>query len=310
MVNFDYKELKDMDYLGRGLFAKVYKKDDDTAYKIYNDFIKTKYHSELKNPALKINMLHYRLLLKRRDKVKGTDLISDLIYIKGDKHGVVIKPYKGPRLFDCNDLTLPQKGELSKVLIGKTRELHRNRIYPCDLRVHNIILEDDDIKIIDLDDEHTHAFLYPSPVCFTFSMRSLCATTVDFLGRVGHYYLEDYNHVLLNRDKNFLSLTYKGIERFIDKRVSTERSIIFIDDDTDLDRFKENDSSYTNDLVYIVDDKTPQEALPGIVRKLKVYNLPLYDFIELDKIPKYKDVENIREAHEYKDGEYRLVYKK
>ena len=33
MVNFDFKELKDMDYLGRGLFSKVYKKDDNTAKK-------------------------------------------------------------------------------------------------------------------------------------------------------------------------------------------------------------------------------------------------------------------------------------
>ena len=43
MVNFDFKELKDMDYLGRGLFSKVYKKDDNTAYKIYEKYIKTEW---------------------------------------------------------------------------------------------------------------------------------------------------------------------------------------------------------------------------------------------------------------------------
>lgn len=310
MVNFDYKETKDMDFLGRGLFAKVYKKDDETAYKVYDDFIKTKYNGSIKNPDLNINMLHYNLLLKRRDKIKGTDLLRDLIYINGKKHGVVIKPYSGPRLFDCNDLTLEKKGELSKVLIDKTKELHRHLIYPCDLKVHNIMLQDGDIKIIDLDDEHTHAFLYPSPICYYFSMKSLCAATVDFLGRVGHYYLEDDIHYLLNRDKDYVSLTYKGIERHIDKRVNTERTIIFIDDDTDLDRLKDNSSSYTCDLVYIVPPKTRQEALPEIIKKLKVYNLPLYDFIELDKIPKYREVENIREAHIYRDNGYSLVYKK
>ena len=309
MVNFDFKELKDMDYLGRGLFSKVYKKDDNTAYKIYEKYIKTEW-GKIKNPDLRINMLHYYLLMSRRKNIKGTDLLSDIVYIDNVKYGVVVKPYNGPTLFECNDLSLQRKGELSKVLVDKVKELHRHLIYPCDVRVHNAILEDGDIKLIDLDDEHTHALLYPSPLFYTLSMKSLCNATVDFLGRVGHYYTEDHIHDLLSRDKNYLSLTYKGIERHIDKRVNTERSFIFISDDTDLSKLKDNDSTYTNDLVYIVKEDTPQEALPGIVRKLQVYNLPLYDFIELDKIPKYKEVENIREAHIYQDNEYKLVYKK
>ena len=306
MISLENEDIDNLERINGGIFGTVYKKDDTTAYKIYHDEVKNISGSPMINPALTTNKLHYKLLLSRRDKIKKSDLIKDLIYINGRFKGVAIQYYNGPTI-SRSTIPFKDKIRIARILIDKSKELNNNLIYPTDYKTNNILIENNDPKLIDLDDPRTHAFIYPSPLFRKCSIRAMGDTIEDMLGQYNHLYLDKETYKYITREKVFYPYTYKRIEDYINSK-EKEKIIIFIDKDTDIDKLKDNTSIYNFNLVYLVEDN--EKDYKRIIDNLKVYNIPLYDIHLKTKIDEYKDMDMIKYEYYFKDKEFKLVYKK
>jgi len=296
MVSISRSDLRSLEYIGSGTFGSIYKKDDNTAYKIYHDKIKTTYYQVIDNPALTTNRLHYYLLLQRRNSIKQSGLLQDKIYLDGYFSGVVIPYYNGKDLSDT-DLNIKDRIKVSRKIIDKMKELNRHLIYPTDLKTNNILLVDGEPELIDLDDIRTHAFIYPSPLFHTLSRNATARTIEDILEK-GHHPLSYTIYSQLERCKHKKLLSYNSILKHLDDK-EEEQIVIYIDKNTDIDRLKDNTSSFNERLVYVLDNDE-QHTENNIIRRLKVYQIPLYDFVEIDKQDKYREIESIKEELEYK----------
>ncbi len=297
MVSLSRSDLRSLEYISSGTFGSIYKKDDNTAYKIYHDKIKTQYYQLVDNPALEDhNRPHYYLLLQRRDSIKQSGLIKDKIYMDGFFGGVAIPYYDGPELSET-DLIIKDRIRVSRRIIDKMKELNRHLIYPTDLKTNNILLVNGEPKLIDLDDVRTHAFIYPSPLFYTFS-KNATARTVRAIIEKGHHALTDNAYDQIERTKHKKATSYNSIEEYLREK-EKEKTIIYIDKNTDIDRLKDNTSSYRESLVYVLDNDEKYTE-DKILERLKVYQIPLYDFVEIDKQNKYREIESINEEFEYK----------
>ncbi len=297
MVSLSRSDLRSLEYISSGTFGSIYKKDDNTAYKIYHDKIKTQYYQLVDNPALEDhNRPHYYLLLQRRDSIKQSGLIKDKIYMDGFFGGVAIPYYDGPELSET-DLIIKDRIRVSRRIIDKMKELNRHLIYPTDLKTNNILLVNGEPKLIDLDDVRTHAFIYPSPLFYTFS-KNATARTVRAIIEKGHHALTDNAYDQIERTKHKKATSYNSIEEYLREK-EKEKTIIYIDKNTDIDTLKDNTSSYRERLVYVLDNDEKYTE-DKILERLKVYQIPLYDFVELDKQNKYREIESIKEEFEYR----------
>lgn len=307
MVKITNDEIQNLKYISCGTFANVYKKDNNTAYKIYKDKIKTIMGTYMDNPALTINRLHYKLLLNRKSKVKGIDLLDDLLYVNGEFKGIVTKYYDGKTLKDL-DIPIEKKIDISRKLIEYNKELTKHLIYHCDYKSNNMMLENDEVKLIDLDDLKTHAFVYPSPLFYFFSIKSLGNEIQELLGQ--HYnYLGIPKEVYINlkREKKSLKCTYSSINKYLERK-EIKKDILFIDKDTDISRLKDNSSTYKTNIVYELSNKEQNKnSYRKIYNNLNIYNIPLYDITTVP-VDRYKYIEMINEAYQVKDNEYKKVY--
>ena len=303
MVTITKEELDKLKKIDHGWYGTIYKKDDNTAYKIYRDEVKNMKKEPIPNPNLTTIRLHYNLLLQRAEQIKQSGLIKDLIYINGRFKGVVIPFYNGIQLKKAK-LSFSRRFVIAKKLITKSQELNNNLIYPTDYKPENIILQNGEPYFIDLDDVRTHAFIYPSPLFRKYSIRSLGYTIQEILSQYEHYYNEKiYRH--LTRQKSFFPYTYHRIERYIQEK-EQPRIMIFINKDTDLNRLKDNSSTYQYDIVYIFEK---DDELKTLLTKLKEYQIPLYDIVPLSKLEQYPDIELIQDSYYY-DEEYKLILKR
>ena len=297
MVSLSRSDLRSLEYISSGTFGSIYKKDDNTAYKIYHDKIKTQYYQLVDNPALEDhNRPHYYLLLQRRDSIKQSGLIKDKIYMDGFFGGVAIPYYDGPELSET-DLIIKDRIRVSRRIIDKMKELNRHLIYPTDLKTNNILLVNGEPELIDLDDVRTHAFIYPSPLFYTFS-KNATARTVRAIIEKGHHPLTDNAYDQIERTKHKKATSYNSIEEYLREK-EKEKTIIYIDKNTDIDTLKDNTSSYRERLVYVLDNDEKYTE-DKILERLKVYQIPLYDFVEIDKQNKYREIESIKEEFEYR----------
>ena len=161
MVNITSEELNSLEKIGSGAFGTVYFKDYK-AYKIYHEMIKTDNYIIEKNPSLKFREIKVKRLLQRSKKLKHTDLIEDIIYIDGSFGGIVMPYYDGETLLNTKNKPLKEKIDISKELVRNAKELTKNRIYSLDCSLKNIMLVNNEVKIIDLDDYNTEVTILPS----------------------------------------------------------------------------------------------------------------------------------------------------
>ena len=306
MIYLSSEQIESLHYLGKGTFGKVYKIDDHTAYKIYHDKIMTSIKELTYNPALTACKRHFTLLMQRRDKVKESGLIKDLIYVDNKFKGVVIPYYDGEELAEAK-LSYKDKIKVSRELVQKLRELHRNLVYPTDIKSNNIILVRDHIELIDLDDVRTHALIYPSPLFSSISRKALAITIYKLMERE-HYPVKHEVFKRLSKIKPQQPYTYENIEGYIDAK-EKDRTVIFIDRNTDIERLKDNTSTYRESLVYVL-DKDEQYHEERIINRLRIYQIPLYDFTIQEQRDRYIDIEPVREAYTYQGNEMRLIYRR
>ena len=79
-MEFNSSSEFNQDFLGKGLYGKVYHYGDK-AIKQYHIVL---YKYDLKNPCLKLNKKKFKLMKARASKIKNTPLIEDLLYINGE----------------------------------------------------------------------------------------------------------------------------------------------------------------------------------------------------------------------------------
>ena len=310
MINLNESDIKKLKYINQGTFGMLYQKDDNTAYKIYKDEIKTKYNSYIKNPCLRIPKSHYDLIKEKSKNIKGTEFFKDLIYIDGRFKGVVIPFYQGETLSKYSNIPMNKRIELVTLLINKSKELTKNNIIYTDYKINNIIVQDNDIKLIDLDDLKTHPVIVKDPVLYSYSIYKLNETVQDRFGQEQHLNLNEDVWKRINRQRGFYTIRKSKLDKYI-KNKQTPRDILFIDKDTDISRLKDNTSTYNTNVVYILskEEKNKEKELQ-IIDNLKVYKIPLYDFVTIKEFNYYNNIELINEAYQIKDNEYKLVYKK
>ena len=95
MIKVNSVDLDNLTKLGTGKFATVYKKDEDTAYKIYHLMVAEDNDTkETMNPMLFKSPLHFKSLINRNKKLKHTDTINDIIYVDGLFRGVCLNCFK------------------------------------------------------------------------------------------------------------------------------------------------------------------------------------------------------------------------
>ena len=300
-----------------GTFGTFYKVDDNTAYKIYLDKIKTQKRIIVDNPNLSVIGPHYKLLKRRAKNIKYTDLLHDLVYLNGSFKGVKIVPYNGLRFIDKKDDDIDYKIELSKEYIRNVKELMKNWIYPADLQASNVMVSNGEVKIIDLDDVRTHAFIYPSLLFRLFTIRSLSYSIKEFFKEYNRCPISRKALKLLGRRKPNFPISFKTIDKYLQDRSETH-SYIFIDKNTVIENII--DLILLKDLrvVYvaqnweevnsgIIGNKKFDNALP-IIEFFKEKGIQLYDIVLAEDIDKYPTFEKIDEAFREENKSLRKIF--
>ncbi len=311
MINISKSSIDDLEYLGSGVFGSVYKKDNETAYKIYHDEIVERNSGRyLDNPILTVPKVHFDTLINRGKKLSYSGCIRDLISVDNKFKGVVIPYYEGDKLSNLMRTPMEKRIEYAKRMVKSSKELNDNWIYPTDYKLNNVIVSNDKAYLIDLDDVRTHAFLVPSALFRAFSTSAMAETVQTLLGQCDYLGVTQEVRKEIGRDKWIDFPTYRKIQNYINRK-EKEKKIIFIDDSTDIVKLIENVKLDDKDIVYVIESDTiPKEKYKSKVDKLKVFNVPLYDFVLRNKIDDYKYVELIGEAFSYSDNTLKRVYKK
>ena len=310
MIKINSDDLDNYECIGSGRFGKVYKIDDNTAYKIYYDKVIDGYSGkEIENPTLVLTSIHYRLLLNKSKKLEHSGGIKDLIYVDGSFKGVSIPYYEGPKLAEITDKPLKIKIDISKQLVRNSKELTDNHIYCADYRIINIICSNDKPQIIDLDDTRTHAFIMPCHLLEAFCVNSMGEIIQFFLGMTKHHGIPFSVRNDVKREKAFNCISYNRILRYISS-LEKEKNIIFINDETNLDILKELIANNPFEIVYIINGEKRKKDYKGIVNNLKVNNIKLYDFVSQNKMDEYSKIEMVNESYLLDQKELKKVPQK
>ena len=220
MININSEFFKQFEYIDDGTFGTV-KSNNEVAFKLYHDLIKTTNGFLVKNPCLKKS---YRLKLyrlkKRRKKITKTDLIFDTFSINKIFSGVISTFYHGVTLDKAGSLTtFSEKIMICKTLIDNASELNKYRIYPLDYKLNNILYTDDKkVKIIDLDDVFTKITNFYNPFYKKLSLLALKRTIVAFLDEQFENYVPNELLDETNKYRYEGKISYKKINQYLDNR--------------------------------------------------------------------------------------------
>lgn len=296
--------------IGSGKFGKVYKINNNTAYKIYYKMVADDYSGkELINPVFGGTNFHYKLLLSKSKNLIHSGGIKDLISINGSFGGVSIPYYEGSELIDLFDKPLKLKIDISKKLIRNCKELTDCFIYPTDFRLKNIILSNNEPQIIDLDDTRTKVSIMPNLLWEKYCINKIGENIQYFLGITNHKGIPSSIRKVIKRENAFNCINYNKIINYI-KNLEIEKNIIFINKETNLDKIKELINNNSFELVYIIDNNLEKKDYINIVNNLKKENIILYDFINKEKIEDYSSIEMVNESYLLDNKELKKIPQK
>ncbi len=286
MITVKKEDLDDLKKLGAGKFGAVYQKDEETAYKIYFKSIADECGFAHDNPSLLLSKSRFKRLIKKSKELFYTGGVLDIINIDGEFAGVVIPYYEGETLSNLMDIPIRDKVFIANQIITCSKELFSNNIYPFDYKLNNVILSNNQVRLIDLDDVHTHVCHTPNPIGHLISINGLNEMLETFFKEHRRTYVPRNISKQLLRNNGRFSITHKSLEGYI-KDKFRERDFVLIRDDSDLDEIKELSKHYN--VVYIA--HMDQEEYP-IVDLLREENIPLYDIVKENKVEEYSEIEN------------------
>lgn len=297
MVHINKEDLDQFEMVGSGRFGVVYKKDDNTAYKIYYPSFYDDFGQVINNPTLKLSPYRYQRLISRSKRLLYSGGVLDTIYIHGCFGGVVIPYYHGKRLNQMMNEDFALKVDISNQLVRNAKELSSNCIYPTDYKLNNILYSDGKVRIIDLDDKRTHVTRVPNPILNTICINGLGETIETFFHEYQHLSLPKSISKQISRKTNGYYLSYKSIEGYIYDK-SIKRDFIMLDSHSDL----ENLPDYSHDqsrLIYAIDERLSEEEYQVILNYLKNHHISLYDFVLRENLVNYWECENANRVISY-----------
>lgn len=307
MIKINSEELKDLEKVGSGLFGAVYKVDDDTAYKVYHPTIKSYGGARIPNPAIPLIKRRIKRFQKRNKKLKITTLPDDYLVINGNVGGIRIPYYDGITLTNLSDSDYSLKKDVSYQLIDAHTELTDNCIYPVDYHLDNVILQDGNIKLIDLDDPLTHVLSLPNPI-FRFTSRiSLNENICKLFNAFNWPYTRD---VKLKLQRERISDTSKKEfpETFFEERERIT-SYLVIDINSNIDLIKKYISSRDCRIIFLINRKEMTEE--DIMDLIDIYNqqgIEIFDMVDYSEIDNY--LTNYKVDREVELSEKNLYIKK
>ena len=308
MVEIKEDELKKLEKIGCGTFGIVYKKDDKFAYKIYFSPIHVRideFDIFCNNPSLNLPKKRFQRLIEVSKTLQYSGGVLDTINVDGEFGGVVIPYYSGKRLDNMMNVNLDLKIELSNQLVRNCRELNKNFIYPTDLKLNNIIMDGNSVRIIDLDDVSTYVSRVPNPIHRVLSIKSLASTIECFFKENTYLYLPRWISNQLLRE-SCGTARYKDIENYI-KRKKEKRKILFVNDKSNLDEVKEIVKNGSYKVVFVLPEEFQENDTDKymlIIERYRNNGINLYDFTLKDRLDTYISVEDAE--HE----EYPKIYTK
>lgn len=296
MINISKDDLNSLERIGSGTFGCVYKKDDDTVYKIYYKNVSDHTGFAVSNPCLYLPKRHFNSLKARLNNVDNVSHIKDFIYVDGAFGGISLPYYEGETLNNVMDYPLKLKIDLSKQMIKINKDLTKKLIYKTDHKLNNMVLSDNKVKFIDLDDVKNHPFFVPDLLFRTSCINGLGETVQTFFKIHKHLPIPISVSKDITREKWFYSPSYKRIDKYMDY-MEEEKNIIFINSETDISKLKELLSRHPLKIVYVVEKKNDEKEYLQIINKLKEENIQLFDFTIYDKMKNYSDIENVKESY-------------
>ena len=242
----------------------------------------------MKNPSLRFNKEKLSRLKRRNNKIEKTDLIKDIVY-DGNKYvGVVYPYYEGTTLDKCLDYPLQLKIDMSREIVNRARELVKNKIYPLDYKLNNIIYTDERVQLIDLDDCCTKVKLISSNRLLKKSNLILDETIKTFLGEYDYYRCigSETRELILNKYFE-LNDDFDSIDNYLNEREKPTKFLL-VNYDTELDVLKSNEHK----KLYIYDQLNENELRELIDKN----ELLIYDVIKSSELDKYLNTYNVDEC--------------
>lgn len=266
--------IKNLEFVGAGNFGTLYR-NGNVIYKLYKEEVKGPYYNYHDNPSLDRTFYNkYRLnkLKSLSGKIKNCNLITDFIYIDGKFRGVISNYVEGDILKDKQDkLDVREKTIISKKLIKCVSDLHKNNIYPLDIHLGNILVDDNlGVNVIDLDDCLTKVRLIGNPMIVRWSNLKL-RDTIYSLFRDFSCYSRHEDRMSKYIKKNNLSkfsCTFNGMNKYLAYK-NIPLKYIFISRDTNIEEirnlltpdtlvayvYEDNGfESYRDDILYFIDN--------------------------------------------------------
>lgn len=197
MIFNSESEIYVLEYISHGSYGNIYRKENK-AIKKYREKIKG-----YNNPCFRLNKKKFKLYKKRQNKIKYTTLPTELIYVNHYFVGVVYDYIDGDILTNImKQIDFEQKKSICYDIIRNAKELTDHHIYPLDYKLNNIMYDQNNqIKIIDLDDIWTKATYLPNYYYYKRSLYELKETLLVFLDNKN---LEYHG-----------KLTYQDLEKFV-----------------------------------------------------------------------------------------------
>ena len=266
--------IKNLEFVGAGNFGTLYR-NGNVIYKLYKEEVKGPYYNYHDNPSLNRTFYNkYRLnkLKSLSGKIKNCNLITDFIYIDGKFRGVISNYVEGDILKDKQDkLDVREKTIISKKLIKCVSDLHKNNIYPLDIHLGNVLVDDNlDVNVIDLDDCLTKVRLIGNPMIVRWSNLKL-RDTIYSLFRDFSCYSRHEDRMSKYIKKNNLSkfsCTFNGMNKYLAYK-NIPLKYIFISRDSNIEEirnlltpdtlvayvYEDNGfESYRDDILYFIDN--------------------------------------------------------
>lgn len=235
--------IKNLEFVGAGNFGTLYR-NGNVIYKLYKEEVKGPYYNYHDNPSLDRTFYNkYRLnkLKSLSGKIKNCNLITDFIYIDGKFRGVISNYVEGDMLKDKQDkLDVREKTIISKKLIKCVSDLHKNNIYPLDIHLGNVLVDDYlDVNVIDLDDSLTKVRLIGNPMIVRWSNLGLRNTIYSLFRDFSYYsrYEDRMSKYIKKKKLPKFSCTFNGMNKYLAYK-NIPLKYIFISKDTNIEEIR------------------------------------------------------------------------
>ncbi len=317
-ITIDVRDLHNLKNVGKGTYGTVFADlENEIAIKQYNEYIKGEFGGHSRNPCLIVRRRKFKRLNARNEKLKYTDTSVELVYDGFRFIGVKKKYYKGSAFDKVDGKSLSTKKELLRKLIRNSKELYQNRIYNLDCRVENVLVTDDDeVKILDLDDIFTKVTLLPNLIYRLICLKKLQEVIIDFMYDNQMYFSSSFNQRLVNKPTENKRLSscpsYSKLQRLVDS-IKFEGNIVIVKaeeiENIDIKILRNYLEENGLSLVLAVDRKIRYyyDFLEEKFSYLEKNNIPIYDIFRCgdnydEAVNNYISSHDCYNTHVYEDG--------